>query len=131
MNLEIRFYNREIEISFQKYIKKMLDIKTPLCTMCDVKFQSMELLSVHMAKIHQESDHCRILRLAKTFESVRYKESMEVNSVQKLKDFSCVECGEFFETIKMQKNHNDKKHQCKIIQQKVLVVDSDSEEEPE
>ena len=99
--------------------------------MCDVKFQSMEVLSVHMAKIHQESDHCMLLRLTKTFESVRDKESMKVNSVQKLKDFSYVECGEFFKTLEMQKNHNEKIHKCKIIQNKVIGVDSDSEEETE
>ena len=38
-------------------------LKSPSCTSCNIKFENMERLNVHMRVKHQETDDLRISRL--------------------------------------------------------------------
>ena len=87
----------------------------------------MEVLGVHMKKVHLESDHNRIDRLFNTFEPMQIKGSGNFSS------FDCTECGILFSSIEDQRSHNEKQHKvkCSIVKSEEILVDSGSDSEQE
>ena len=86
----------------------------PVCDLCDTKFSSAEVLSVHMKNIHNESDSMRITRLEKLIYLAVQKESI-IKEVQIIKSYDCTECGILFGTSGQQSDHNDKYHKIKVV----------------
>ena len=82
-------------------------LKSPSCTSCNIKFENMERLNVHMRVKHQETDDSRLNRLTQIMHgSMTRVPSIEII----LKSFDCTECGVTFVNESEMKIHNDKHH---------------------
>ena len=111
----------------------MLTTKAPICTICNVKLQNMDLLRVHMTNRHQETDHDRILRLSLTVKSQQKSEpNKEINKeLNKLFCCSDSDCGLIFQSYEEQKSHNGKNHQLNKLSRENEEISDDSESEEE
>ena len=81
--------------------------------------------------VHQESDHCRIERLAHTIESALAKDSSITNHKKTL-IYDRSECGIMFSTIQEQKEHMENHHtistekKCDQISTKKMCSEDDT-----
>ena len=100
-----------------------MSFKTPVCTMCNIKFQNFEVLEVHMKKVHLESDHNRLERLSKTFEPVKRTKAIKVCS------YDCTECGILFSSLEEQRCHIENYHNFKLSADvnPEIIIDSNTE----
>ena len=81
-------------------------MKSSICTKCNIKFENMERLNVHMRVKHQETDHNRLVR----FTEVMQASMTRTPSIQIIKSLNCTECGVIFVSEIETKIHNDKHH---------------------
>ena len=87
----------------------------PVCNLCDVKMNSMEVFGTHMKNVHGETDDMRIKRLEHMF-SLDYKQESSIKIVQidqHTQDFSCTECGVKLDSREQQNSHNEEYHNTK------------------
>ena len=92
-----------------KRLSTMSDLNKPVCASCNIKFQNMKSLDVHMKVDHEESENTRIKRLTRTVEEVRKCEIL-----QKIKSSDCTECGILFVTSQDLKTHIKNVHNKNI-----------------
>ena len=87
-------------------------MKNPSCDQCNIMFGSMEVLSVHMKLVHNETDSMRIDRLSETVKSTMCNKSINIKIISDKKhvSFDCTECGLIFVTEEKMKGHNDEHH---------------------
>ena len=85
-----------------------------------------------MKMVHQESDHCRIERLANTIESALAQDSSITNPKKVQQLYDCSECGIIFSTIQEQNEHEEKHHtistvkKCNQISSKTMWSEDDT-----
>ena len=81
-------------------------LKSPICTGCNIEFENMERLNVHMRVKHQETDDMKIVRFTEVMQASMTREP----SIQIIKSLDCTECGVIFGSEIEMKIHNDKHH---------------------
>ena len=82
--------------------------KSPTCMSCNIKFENIERLNVHMRVKHQETDDLRLVRLTNVMQaSINKGPSIQI---QQIKSLDCSECGVMFVNINEFRNHYDNHH---------------------
>ena len=85
---------------------------TPVCDVCDVHYKNMQDLTVHMVKVHGETDSMRITRYENLLMAPRYQEP-KISFVSNMKSCDCTECGIVFKSGEDMTNHIEKYHNIK------------------
>ena len=83
----------------------VMALKSPSCTSCNIRFENMERLNVHMRVKHQETDDLRIVRLTQFMQKAITRDS---SIVIWTKSLDRTECGEVFVNENYVKIHIDK-----------------------
>ena len=99
------------------------------CDIFNYKFKKMQDLNNHMATIHQETDHMRIERLTRTFQSMVNQASESSKIQQYNKSYDCTECGVVFVTSDLIDKHNKEHHTFEVqdeVKNKQVVEDEEA-----
>ena len=100
----------------------------PVCDVCDIKFQNMQDLSMHMGKVHGETDSMRINRYENLMMPSRYQKP-QISIVENLKSSDCTECGVVLKNKEDMTNHIEEYHTVKVESETSDDAESCSDED--
>ena len=99
--------------------------KPPICDQCEIKFDKIEALDVHMKVEHAETDHSRIDR---RMGMAQYAVSKGNQAIGSTKMYDCGECGIIMRTKEDFETHNEASHSVKRKESPLSVDQSEDDE---
>ena len=62
----------------------MIELVSPKCYKCNITFEKMDYMDLHMKREHQKSEYMRINRLSQAVKFVQIKQEPAENIIKKL-----------------------------------------------